>query len=127
LQSRRFPFRHAFRSIATTTTSTTGQFQFRVQPTLATRYRVKALAFTSRVVTFYVVNGYRQLGQRTCQTRPKRTVGGTYRKGELLHDPGATAQAEPHHGRDGAPPPAGIPRLAPARRSSARRGSRDTR
>lgn len=80
LQARRFPFRHAFRSVATTTTSSTGRFHFPVQPTLATKYRAKALAFTSRVVTFYVVSGEKQIHQQTCQTRPRCTVGGTFRQ-----------------------------------------------
>jgi len=71
LQASRFPYQRSLHRIKTTTTGRNGRFQFTVTPKLATRYRVTALALTSRIVSFYVVAGFREVQPPTCSSQPK--------------------------------------------------------
>jgi len=73
LQQVTFPFRAAFRSVATTTTHSGGGYAFSVRPTVATRYRAVSHAKASSVVTYYVSSSSRDIslpncaGQSRCQ------------------------------------------------------------
>ena len=67
LQATAFPFTHSYATVADTHASSSGALSFAVYPSVATRYRVVAAGAVSRVLTYYVLSGFKLLSQTLCQ------------------------------------------------------------